>query len=212
MDFSHLQIDDLSEQVLAQALQNSKDAFALFDRLAEIAQPNNCESAILRFLTRVALRSSVDQDIRSWVKGDLRVEIRPLGAFLCEIKLLRSSGSHAYRAVKRVKLNASIRKFHEHGMNLKRMQPFALIQADRTLLVFEAKAEVRRNTLPPRTFAKAERRVVVAIPRPAPLPRDLAPTLLESDMISSPDVAPEQTSARVNDSKPPEKDNVDDNW
>ncbi len=197
MDFSNLQIDDLTEQVLAQALQSSKEAFALFDHLAKIAQPNNCESVILRFLTRVALRSSVDQDLRSWVKGDLRVEIRPLGPFLCEIKLLRrQSETVAYRAVKRVKLNASIRKFHEHGMNLKRMLPFELIQAERSLLVFEAKAEVRRNTLPPRAFARAEKKSL-ALPSFAqpPLPRDMALTMLESESQSFPDETP--TAVRV---------------
>lgn len=197
MNFSHLQIVDISDQVLAQALQNSKDAFALFDHLAKIAQPNNCESVILRFLTRVALRSSVDQDLRSWVKGDLRVEIRPLGPFLCEIKLLRrQSETVAYRAVKRVKLNASIRKFHEHGMNLKRMLPFELVQAERSLLVFEAKAEIRRNSVPPRAFARAEKKATaIVIPKSPPVPRDLAPTLLESESQSFPDETP--TTVRV---------------
>jgi hypothetical protein len=213
MDFSHLQIDDISEQVLAQALQSSKDAFALFDQLAKIAEPNNCESLVLRFLTRVALRSSVDQDLRSWVRGDLRVEIRPLGAFLCEIRLLRRpSETVTYRAVKRIKLKASIRKFHEHGMSLKRILPFTLIQADRNLLVFEAKAEVRRNTIPPRSVARAEKKIT-ALPSFAqpPLPRDLAPTLLEKDSQNFPDEAPTVRVKQLNE-PPPKKDDVDDGW
>jgi len=214
MDFSNLQIDDISEKVMAEALQNSKDAFALFDHLAKIAEHDNCESQILRFLKRLALRSPVDQDLRSWIKGDLRFEIRALGAFLCEIKLLRRpSENEPYRPVKRVKLEASIRKFNEHVMILKRMLPFALIQQeDRNVLIFEASAEKRLNSLRPCAFAEAEQKVVANIPKPAPLPRDLAPTLLESDIISSPDVAPEQTSVRVKDSNPPDKDDVDANW
>lgn len=212
MNFSHLRIDDFSDQVLAQALQNSKDAFALLDHLAKIAKHDDSESLILRFLSRMALPSSLDQNLRPWITGDLRIEIRGLGAFLCEIKLLRRpSETVAYQPVKRVKLNASIRKFNDLGVNHKRMLPFMLIrQEDRNLLVFEASAEKRRNSLMPRGFAKAEKKV---IPKAPPLPRGLAATLLESDIISSPDMAPEQTSVRIKDSKPPpEKDDVDEGW
>ncbi|MHB8830603.1 MAG: hypothetical protein ACYC44_00565 [Patescibacteria group bacterium] len=194
MDFANIAINDLTEDVFAQAAQTSEDAFALLDRLAKIAVPNKCEAKVLRFFSRIALRAT-DGKLRSWAAGDLRVEIRPLKAFCCEIKLLRDKNG-MLRLLRRVTLQASIQRFHEAGMDIKRILPFMLVTARRDLLVLEAKAEIRRNTIPPRSFAKAERAMLTgkSLAQP-PLPRDMAPTLLESESQSFPDETP--TAVRV---------------
>jgi hypothetical protein len=185
MDLSHLRLEDLNEEVFAQASRTSQDAFALLDRIRDISQATksaSCEIYVLTFLARLALRP--------WVDGDLRVEIRSRSELVCEVKLLREIGG-AYEVLKRIMLYASLRKFNELGMDIKRILPFMLVKVEQTQLAFEAKADMRRNTVPPPSFAKADQLTGVwkSIVQPN-VPRDLAPTLLEDEAWRYSDEAP----------------------
>jgi len=190
MDFSHLQLEDIDEGTYAQASRTSQDAYALLDRIRDISlarNPASCEVLVLTFLSRVA--------IRFWVDGDLRVEIHPKGIDACEVILMRDM-EDVFEVLKRLTLKADFGKFHELGMDIKRILPFMLVSADQERLVFEARATIRRCSLPPPAFAKADQTATDrmadgrrSLVQPQ-IPRDFAPTLLESEAWRYSDEAP----------------------
>jgi len=192
MDFSHLRLGDLDEEVYAQASRTSQDAFALLDHLHDLSQAAEampCEAHVLTFLARLALRP--------WVDGDMRLEISSKNEGVCGVVLFRETGG-IYEVLKRITLSASLREFHELGMDIKKILPFMLVKAERDQLVFEAKADIRRNTVPPASFAEADQVTGVwqSLIQPK-IPRDMAPTLLESEAWRYSDEAPTMPIVRA---------------
>jgi len=163
----------LNEEIFAEAARTREATYALLDHIAKIAKPHDGEAKILHFLSRVALKT--------WVDGDLRVTIQLIDSFVCRFKLMRHAGGDLYEIIKRFDASVSFTELRRVGDDAKNILPFRLQKVDELKqLTFEAPLTLRRSTIPPPEFEQA---VVLVEERaawlqPPETPEDLAHALI----------------------------------